>query len=315
MAYNDGFVIMGGRAARPASSCSGSPTRSSRHPARRRRRPLIENMRNDHESTVCPQRAGAVVGRLCHRLRHHRRLRISATGRAAGEAAYRHADAARVDSARLPAEWWTVFNDPALNALEQRAVRDNPGVKASAQRLLQAQAQLGVFRAAQAPTVSVGAHGRPIRARSAETSQGLALGGRSIKGNNYAIGALAVVRTRSVGPRAARGRSGRCAGAGRAGRPRRRDPAAVGAGGDQLLAAARAGRRNGDPEKCAGHPRASRSSWSRRASTAGCRMSWICRARGSNGPTPKPTCTKCSASATCSNTAWRRWPACRRRRR
>ncbi|WLI88136.1 efflux transporter outer membrane subunit [Massilia sp. R2A-15] len=103
-------------------------------------------------------------------------------------AAWRHADAAQIDSARLPAEWWTVFNDPALNALEQRAVRDNPGVKASAQRLLQAQAQLGVFRAAQAPTVSVGAQVSNSRS-SAETSQGLALGHRSIKGNNYAIGA------------------------------------------------------------------------------------------------------------------------------
>ncbi|MDB5905893.1 MAG: transporter [Massilia sp.] len=104
------------------------------------------------------------------------------------EPAWRHADPAKIDSARLPAEWWTVFNDPALNALEQRAVRDNPGVKASAQRLLQAQAQLGVFRAAQAPTVSVGASVANSRS-SAETSQGLALGGRSIKGNNYAIGA------------------------------------------------------------------------------------------------------------------------------
>ena len=102
-------------------------------------------------------------------------------------AAYRHADAAKVDAARLPAEWWTVFNDPALNALEQRAVRENPGVKASAQRLLQAQAQLGVYRAAQAPTVSVGAQVSNSRS-SAETSQGLALGHRSIKGNNYAIG-------------------------------------------------------------------------------------------------------------------------------
>ncbi|MDB5933127.1 MAG: transporter, partial [Massilia sp.] len=102
--------------------------------------------------------------------------------------AYRHADAANFDSARLPAEWWTVFNDPALNALEQRAVRDNPGVKASAQRLLQAQAQLGVFRAAQAPTVNLGASVANSRS-SAETSQALALGGRSIKGNNFALGA------------------------------------------------------------------------------------------------------------------------------
>jgi multidrug efflux system outer membrane protein len=103
-------------------------------------------------------------------------------------APYRHADAARVDSARLPAEWWSVFNDPTLNGLEQQAVRDNPGVKASAQRLVQAQAQLGVYRASQAPTVNLGASVSNSRS-SAQTSQGLALGGRSIKGNNYSLGA------------------------------------------------------------------------------------------------------------------------------
>ena len=107
---------------------------------------------------------------------------------AAAPGAYRHLDGAGSDSARLPAEWWSVFNDAALTALEQRAVRDNPGVKASAQRLLQAQAQLGVFRAAQAPTVNVGASLSNSRS-SAETAQGLALGERSIKGNNVELGA------------------------------------------------------------------------------------------------------------------------------
>ncbi|MES2017091.1 MAG: efflux transporter outer membrane subunit [Pseudomonadota bacterium] len=100
--------------------------------------------------------------------------------------AWRHA--ASADSARLPATWWTVFNDPALNALEQRAVRDNPGVKASAQRLLQAQAQLGSMRAAQGPSVNVGTSAANTRS-SALTAQSLALGGRSIKGDNYTVGA------------------------------------------------------------------------------------------------------------------------------
>ena len=102
--------------------------------------------------------------------------------------AFRHADAARADTARLPAAWWSVFQDSTLDALEQRAVHDNPGVRASAQRLLQAQAQLGVFRAAQSPTVNVGAQVSNSRS-SAETAQGLALGGRSIKGNDFAVGA------------------------------------------------------------------------------------------------------------------------------
>ena len=75
---------------------------------------------------------------------------------APGDAAFRHA-AAGGDSARLPARWWTVFGDATLDSLEQRALRDNPGVQAAAQRLLQAQAQLGVVRAGQAPSVAVGA--------------------------------------------------------------------------------------------------------------------------------------------------------------
>ncbi len=100
---------------------------------------------------------------------------------------WRNADAA-ADSARLPAQWWTVYNDATLNALEERAVRDNPGVKASAQRLLQAQAQLGTLRAAQGPSVNVGTSIANSRS-SQYTAQSLALGGRSIEGNNYTVGA------------------------------------------------------------------------------------------------------------------------------
>ena len=105
-------------------------------------------------------------------------------------ASWRHADPAAQagEQARLPAAWWTVYNDATLNALEERAVRDNPGIRASAQRLLQAQAQLGNLRAAQLPSVSLGASVANSRS-SQYTSQSLALGGRSIEGNNYFVGA------------------------------------------------------------------------------------------------------------------------------
>ena len=106
---------------------------------------------------------------------------------APGDAAFRHA-AAGGGSARLPASWWTVFGDATLDSLEQRALRDNPGVQAAAQRLLQAQAQLGVVRAGQAPSVAVGA-GISNSRTSSETSQGIALGRRSIEGNNFNVGA------------------------------------------------------------------------------------------------------------------------------
>jgi multidrug efflux system outer membrane protein len=101
-------------------------------------------------------------------------------------AAWRHAPAS--DSARLPADWWTVFGDQTLTTLEPRALHDNPNVRAAAQRLVQAQAQLGVVRAGQLPSVGVSA-GVSNSRTSAETSQGLALGHRSIEGNNYSVGA------------------------------------------------------------------------------------------------------------------------------
>jgi len=103
--------------------------------------------------------------------------------------AYRHAQAGRQqDAARLPADWWTVFGDQTLDTLEQRALHNNPNVRAAAQRLVQAQAQLGVVRAGQLPSVNVQA-GISNSRTSAETSQGLALGHRSIEGNNYSLGA------------------------------------------------------------------------------------------------------------------------------
>jgi NodT family efflux transporter outer membrane factor (OMF) lipoprotein len=101
--------------------------------------------------------------------------------------AWRHADGAQADTARLPAAWWSVFGDDTLSTLEQRALRDNPGVLASAQRLLQAQAQLGVARSGQAPSVSVGAAVSNSRS-SAESPQGIAFGHRAIAGKQYSFG-------------------------------------------------------------------------------------------------------------------------------
>jgi multidrug efflux system outer membrane protein len=115
-----------------------------------------------------------------------------AAPKAADTPAYRHAaDAGAAqasDIARLPAAWWTVFDDATLTGLESRALHDNPNVRAAAQRLVQAQAQLGVTRAGQLPRLNVSA-GISNSRTSAETSQGLALGHRSIEGNNYSVGA------------------------------------------------------------------------------------------------------------------------------
>jgi multidrug efflux system outer membrane protein len=66
-------------------------------------------------------------------------------------------------------------------------MHDNPNVRAAAQRLVQAQAQLGVVRAGQLPSVNAQA-GISNSRTSAETSQGLAFGHRAIEGNNYSAG-------------------------------------------------------------------------------------------------------------------------------
>ncbi|NRR32989.1 efflux transporter outer membrane subunit [Oxalobacteraceae bacterium] len=106
----------------------------------------------------------------------------------AADATFRHQAQGAASEAKLPAQWWTVYGDATLNRLEQSALRDNPSVKAAAQRLLQVQAQSGITRASQLPSVNLSTSAANSRT-SANTSQALALGGRSIEGNQYTLGA------------------------------------------------------------------------------------------------------------------------------
>jgi multidrug efflux system outer membrane protein len=102
--------------------------------------------------------------------------------------AYRHQAAQVAPVPHLPAQWWTVFGDSELDALQQAALQANPGIRGAAQRLLQAQAQAGVTRASQGPSMNLGASVANART-SANTSQALALGGRAIEGNAYGVAA------------------------------------------------------------------------------------------------------------------------------
>ena len=54
-------------------------------------------------------------------------------------------------------KWQTVFTDPVLQQLITEALKNNYDVKIAADRVLEEQAQLGITRAAQYPTLSVGA--------------------------------------------------------------------------------------------------------------------------------------------------------------
>ena len=58
-------------------------------------------------------------------------------------------------------KWWEVFDDPVLQELVATAVRQNFDVRIAASRVLQAQAQLGIVRADEQPTVDAGAGAGP----------------------------------------------------------------------------------------------------------------------------------------------------------
>jgi len=54
-------------------------------------------------------------------------------------------------------KWWDVFQDPQLQELIRTALKNNYDVRIAATRILEAQAQLGITRADQLPTIGAGA--------------------------------------------------------------------------------------------------------------------------------------------------------------
>lgn len=98
------------------------------------------------------------------------------------------ASAQAAENARLPANWWTVFGDATLDRLEARATTDNPNVRAAAQRLVQAQAQIGVVRAGERPQLNVSA-GVANQRTSSNSTEGILFGHQSLHGMNYEVGA------------------------------------------------------------------------------------------------------------------------------
>src|SRR6202035_5577085 len=56
------------------------------------------------------------------------------------------------------AKWWDVFKDEQLQGLIRTALKNNYDVRIAATRVLQAQAQLGITRANQYPTVGATAN-------------------------------------------------------------------------------------------------------------------------------------------------------------
>jgi len=74
----------------------------------------------------------------------------------------------------LRGEWWKLFGDETLNALEAEAQQANQSLQAAAARLKQARALLGSARSDRFPTVDAGFG--PTRQRPSPASQGLSAG-------------------------------------------------------------------------------------------------------------------------------------------
>lgn len=71
-----------------------------------------------------------------------------------GQWALASEDAGEVDRS----DWWTIFNDPALNALETEAANNNQTLKAAAARIRQADATYRQVRSSLLPAINLGAN-------------------------------------------------------------------------------------------------------------------------------------------------------------
>src|SRR6202030_3989548 len=67
-----------------------------------------------------------------------------------------HAKAEQATESLGDAKWWEVFQDPELQSLIRAALKNNYDIRIAATRVLQAQAQLGITRADQLPSLSAG---------------------------------------------------------------------------------------------------------------------------------------------------------------
>jgi len=63
---------------------------------------------------------------------------------------------ATTNAAVLPTEWWRIFNDAELNALEMQAVEANQDLKRAVARVTEARALARVSKAELYPNVSAG---------------------------------------------------------------------------------------------------------------------------------------------------------------
>ena len=67
------------------------------------------------------------------------------------------ADAPQTNAATVPSQWWTLFNDMTLSALQARAQLNNLDLQIASERIEQSRAQLGIAASQLLPSVAGGA--------------------------------------------------------------------------------------------------------------------------------------------------------------
>lgn len=96
------------------------------------------------------------------------------------------ASAPQVSGSAVPAQWWSLFNDPLLADLQSRAQAQNLDLKLAFERLEQSRAQLGIAASALLPDVSAGASYR--RGALSEHGELAAVGAPSTPTNFWHFG-------------------------------------------------------------------------------------------------------------------------------
>lgn len=89
-------------------------------------------------------------------------------------------------STPVPAQWWSLFNDPLLSQLQARAQAGNLDLQIAAERIEQSRAQLGIAASRLSP--SVGANASYTREANSQNGKFAALGAPSTPENFWQLG-------------------------------------------------------------------------------------------------------------------------------
>ncbi|MCL2647065.1 MAG: efflux transporter outer membrane subunit [Phycisphaerales bacterium] len=89
--------------------------------------------------------------------------------------------------ARLGSDWWTLFNDPQLTALEEAATKYNPDLQAAMQRVVQAREAAKAVKSQFYPTITLNPSWTRTRAPIVSSSSGNGNASRGTTYNSYQV--------------------------------------------------------------------------------------------------------------------------------